>query len=409
MLLRLLLSDPCCFPLGLVRGLARGIKGVAKLSLVFLASTLTAQIPASDTLREPIDVRFLFHYYEQDGDHSAVTGGMGGEKLEDRSARIVINVPMDSTAKLKVNGGWNFYTSASTDRISSISSASSKDHRVETEVIYINTPTKTRSKGFLLSGSSETDYMSSSVGLLWGRQSKDLVHGVDLIARAWFDKWMVVLPDELRSTGWKDFPTDKRRSALIGLTYKRELSPRTLFSATLDPQLQWGLLSTPFHRVIRADSVVTTEVLPATRLRLPLSLRINHNVKGRLVTRLFIRLYTDNFGIKSFTASVDPVIGLTRFMKFTPAYRFYSQTGSKYFFPFMEAEVTQPFRTSDYDLSEFSSQRLSALLSLEPLRGVVRLSKNLWLGAVTAGYYRLWRSDGLQAWWVSTELKWLVW
>jgi hypothetical protein len=243
----------------------------------------------------------------------------------------------------------------------------------------------------------------------WGRQNEDASRVLDVTARAWLDKWMIVLPDELRATHWSDFPTDKRRSAMLGLSYKHELSPHALVSITFDPVWQWGLLSTPFHRVLTSDSTVTTELLPGMRLRVPLGLRFNHNVEGRMILRLFMRLYADNFGIRSLTAAFDPAINVMDAVKVRPGYRFYVQTASKHFFPFMEADAAQPFRTSDYDLSGFSSHRLSALLSLEPVKGVLRFSKNFWLGALTAGYYRYWRSDGLQAWWVSGEIKWLIW
>ena len=377
--------------------------------MIGCALAANTQPAANDTVREPIDVRFLFHYYEQDGSHSAVTGGTGSEKLEDRNTRIVINIPVDSTARLKLSGGWNYYTSASSDKISSISSASSEDHRVEAEMMYTSTKVKHVQKGLLMSGSSETDYMSSSLGFLWGRENTELTRGLDLMLRAWFDKWMIVLPDELRDSGWNHFGTDKRRAILLGLSYRHELSARSVISATVDPLVQWGLLSTPFHRVISADSVVIAELLPSHRIRVPIGVRFYHNYRGTLITKLFLRLYADNFGIRSVTASAEPVIRVARSFKFISAYRFYAQQASDYFFPTGVVIGSEPFRTSDYDLSEFRSHRASVGIGIEPLRGLARFGSKLLLSGISASYSRYWRSDGLHAWWVSAEVKWLMW
>lgn len=374
-----------------------------------LPQLLAAQVAEPDSIHEPVDARFLFHYYDQDGDHSAVTGGIGTQKLEDRSAQLVLHVPIDSTGELNVSGGVNYYTSASTDEISTMSSASDEDIRVEAQVSYIDLRKQRKRLGFLVSGSSETDYSSSSIGLIWGRASSDKNQTFDLLVRLYLDKWMIVLPDELRATRWTDFPTDKRRTILMSLNYTQALTPSSLVAVTFDPQFHFGLLSTPFHRVIANDSAVLTELLPNTRLRLPVGLRYNHNFGGRMILKLLARVYEDSYGIRSLTGSAESIIKLGSIIRVAPAYRYYYQTEATHFFPHMIADPTANFRTSDYDLSEFTSHRIKLSLQIEPENGLVRFNKNSWLSGLGVAYNRYWRTDGLRAWWLSGEVRWLVW
>ena len=56
---------------------------------------------------EDIDVNFLMSYYEQDGIHSAVTGGVGTEELEDFASMLIVNIPLDSSKTLTMRGGAN--------------------------------------------------------------------------------------------------------------------------------------------------------------------------------------------------------------------------------------------------------------------------------------------------------------
>ena len=64
-----------------------------------------------------IEIDFLMSYYDQDGNHSAVSGGLGSESLQDYVSTLVVNIPMDSTTSLAIAGGITYYTSASNDRI----------------------------------------------------------------------------------------------------------------------------------------------------------------------------------------------------------------------------------------------------------------------------------------------------
>ena len=66
---------------------------------------------------DSVKVNFMYSYYEQDGLHSPVTGGIGDEKLYDHGRKISISFPLKNNINLSVLGGIDIYTSASTDNI----------------------------------------------------------------------------------------------------------------------------------------------------------------------------------------------------------------------------------------------------------------------------------------------------
>ena len=73
-----------------------------------------------DKTRNPLDsikVNFMYSYYEQDGLHSPVTGGIGDEELQDQGQKISVIIPINNSTKLSVLSGIDIYTSASTDNI----------------------------------------------------------------------------------------------------------------------------------------------------------------------------------------------------------------------------------------------------------------------------------------------------
>ena len=66
---------------------------------------------------ESTEVDFLLSYYNQDGSKSAVSGGIGSEKLTDIATNIVIAMPLDDDSILTVDLGISSYSSASSSNI----------------------------------------------------------------------------------------------------------------------------------------------------------------------------------------------------------------------------------------------------------------------------------------------------
>ena len=74
---------------------------------------------------ENAEVDFLMSLYHQDGDNSAVGGGVGTEKLTDGTPTIVISLPLNDDDVLTIDAGISAYTSASSSNINPFNGNSS--------------------------------------------------------------------------------------------------------------------------------------------------------------------------------------------------------------------------------------------------------------------------------------------
>lgn len=66
---------------------------------------------------EASEIEFISSYYKQDGSHSAVSGGIGTEKLTDVASNIVLTIPLNADDVLTIDAGFSAYTSASSSNI----------------------------------------------------------------------------------------------------------------------------------------------------------------------------------------------------------------------------------------------------------------------------------------------------
>ncbi|WP_264564055.1 DUF3570 domain-containing protein [Flavobacterium sp. N3904] len=73
---------------------------------------------------ESAEVDFMASYYNQDGTHSAVSGGIGSEQLTDFASNIVVSMPLNDDDVLTVDLGLSAYTSASSSNINPFNSTS---------------------------------------------------------------------------------------------------------------------------------------------------------------------------------------------------------------------------------------------------------------------------------------------
>ncbi len=351
---------------------------------------------------DKVQADFLFHYYEQDGNHSAVTGGLGTEELRDIGTTIQVLVPLDSIARLTIASSLNHYTSASTDNIDSyLSSASRKDARVSMSMSYGQ---DRDSVAWSLGGggSFESDYLSTSLSAGYVRRSPDGLREFGLQASLFLDTWVVIFPEELRVPGLASVPTDRRRSGHLAFTLVFPLHPRLQMTLAAEPTLQQGLLSTPFHRVYVAGELLPRiERLPMWRAKLPVSARLHYYASDWLVIRSFYRLYWDSFGMWGHTFQVEAPVHLFSFASLYPFYRFHWQSAAKWFAPYGQHDGSLPYYTSDFDLSGLSSQKAGVGLSLYPVYGLGRI--RLGPGRVAVWeqldlrYAHFFRSDGLRA------------
>ncbi len=66
---------------------------------------------------ETTEVDFLMSYYQQDGTHASVTGGIGDEHLTDITPTIVVAIPLNADDVLTIDAGISAYTSASSSNL----------------------------------------------------------------------------------------------------------------------------------------------------------------------------------------------------------------------------------------------------------------------------------------------------
>lgn len=355
---------------------------------------------------EETEVNFLFNYYNQDGKHSAVTGGEGTEKLEDYASVIIVHVPLDSVSKLSVNTGVNYYTSASTDRIDfRLSSASREDVHIDLYTTYTQEkPDKGVSYSLTGGVASESDYLSTSLAVGWNKEFPKKNTAIDFSLQAFFDKWALIFPDELRGKyELTQVPTNSRTSYNFSGTYTQVLHPRWQASISGDVVYQRGLLSTPFHRVyFRDTNLVKIEKLPETRLKLPIGLRLHYFLDHFLIVRFYYRYYWDSFGVQANTLNLETPVKLGNYWTVSPFYRFHTQTQADYFQPYQAHALDAAYYTSDFDLSRLQSHKWGMGVRYKPLYGIGRFKfpsgRNLtMLKNLELRYARYYRSDGLTA------------
>jgi hypothetical protein len=320
-----------------------------------------------------IDVNFLTSYYNQDGNNSAVEGGLGTEQLTDVANILIVNIPLDSARSISATVGADFYTSASTDMIDDrMSSASSKDLRAYVSLGY---QIKKLDSGWTYGGrlgfSSEYDYTSFNGGLNLTKEWNEGNSEFSLSGQAFIDQWKLYLPQELR--GRVNVPTTDRRSYNVSAIYSQVLNKRMQFSLSAEAIYMEGLLSTPFHRVFFADSDQhDIERLPASRLKLPFSVRFNYFPVDQFILRTYYRYYTDDFGIDAHTLSIELPFKVSDEFSIAPFFRYHSQSEADYFAPFSTHLSSEAFYTSDYDLSALSSQKYGLAFSYSPDFGLAR-------------------------------------
>lgn len=366
------------------------------LPLIFFLLLGFNAFTQSDSSKK-VDVNFLFNYYDQEGDHSAVTGGKGTQELQDVAGKIVMKVNLDSASTLFTGLSLNRYSSASTDRIDSrLSSASAIDYHLEVNVGYEKRINDKLTKGGNFYSAVESDYISMGLGYSLKRKKvKNGTYGLKI--NGFYDSWIIIYPEELRRANFRMVHTDKRYSLNLSQSYTWNMSRRMKASFNLDLTWQSGLLSTPFHRVYFSDTAaVSVEQLPGNRIKIPVGFQWNYFATDYLILRTKARLYQDNFGINALTVEASPVFLVNNYLSIAPFYRYHTQSESKYFNSFAQNRFNDDYYTSDYDLSGFRSTKYGVEVKYNPLYGV--LGKNR-LGMKNIGfrYSRFSRSDGLEA------------
>ncbi|WP_276091017.1 DUF3570 domain-containing protein [Pedobacter sp. JY14-1] len=355
------------------------------------------------------EVNFVSAYYSQDGNHSAVTGGIGTEKLTDFANTFDLQLSRYSRNGRKNNYtfelGIDHYSSASSDKIdpATLSSASSADTRIYPSLDWTRTNEKTgNSFGFTASYSGEYDYQSIGGAFHLSRLSKDKNTQFDWRVQAFLDTWTVILPVELRAGNREHEGSSPRNSFSSSISLSQVISQRLQGELVLEPAYQHGLLATRYQRNYFTDGSVQAETLPSDRYKLPVALRLNYFLADRFILRTFYRYYMDSWGIRAHTAELETPVKLSPFFSVSPFYRYSQQSGARYFAPYGQHQNGERYFTSDYDLSGLNSSFFGAGIRIVPPKGVLGWQR---LNALELRYGHYLRSNGLASNIVSLNLK----
>jgi hypothetical protein len=378
--------------------------------LLLIAINATAQEAAKDNL-PPTEIDFLFSYYQQDGDSSAVTGGLGTEELKDIASIVIVNIPLKYNKELNLQAGVSYYTSASSDQIdpNTISSASSHNlvfHVEGTKLKRDTARNTTRTVSFR--ATHQFNFVSFGTGTSFSKTSSKHNSIFTFTGNFNYDKWAPyynlskLYPKEIRFST-EPLPTDTRYSLDADFTYTQVINKKMQAMVSLGAIYQWGLLSTPFHRVYFEDQTnADLERLPDRRIRVPMAFRLNYYVNDLLLLRTFYRYYFDNFGINAHTIQLEAPFKISNFFSIYPYYRYYTQSESTYFAPYKIHTADEPYYTSDYDLSDFQANMIGGGIRFSPPLGIRSGKKppksTAWLFKTLEfryGQYR--RSNGLKA------------
>ncbi len=374
---------------------------------IFSQKIILEKLPYARKTISLEEANYVTSLYKQNGNHSAVTGGIGTEKLTDYANLFELKFASYTDKGLKKNIGLDlgldYYTSASSDNINSrVSSASSSDVRFYPSINYsVENQPKYRTVGGNISFSKEWDYTSIGGGVNFSKKSQDDNREFSFKVNGFRDSYVKVVPEEFNppqsGSGGHNrikYTSSPRNSYDASMSYSQVFSSKFQMAFIFDFAYQQGLLNTPFHRVYLSDATLKIEALPDKRMKLPLGLRASYAITNKILFRSFFRFYQDDWGVKSYTANVELPVKVGKKLSVTSFYRYYDQVGAKYFGAYKTLPTDAAYFTSDYDLSTFKSGFYGLGARYTPFSAI---TSKFYLQAVELriGHYD--RSDGLNA------------
>jgi len=367
------------------------------------------------------EANLVTSYYRQDGNNSAVTGGIGTEKLTDLSNVLDVKLTRwdkkDRKHTYDVEIGFDHYSSASSDnvRISTKSGASSADSRLFPSINWsVENQKKGSTMGVGVALSSEFDYTSIGANLLFSQKTKNRNGEFTAKFQGFLDKVSLIYPYELRAPGSPGtgageeqegnvYDKTARNSFSGSLSYSQIINQRLQLSLIAEYIQQSGYLGLPFHRVYFAGSInPKVENLPDSRAKIPLGIRANYFMGDKVVLRSFYRYYQDDWGLTSHTVQLESAIKFTPFLSITPFYRYYTQNAVDYFAAYGVHKLSEQYFTSNYDLSKFNSNFYGAGFKIMPAKGVFGIER---LNSLELRYGHYTRTNNLKSDIITMSLK----
>lgn len=331
------------------------------------------------------DINLVSSYYNQNGNHSAVTGGIGTELVTDISNGLDLKfIGSDKDGykyTLTAGLGIDYHSAASSAYVSKTGASKTGGTRVYPSINYSEENKNGTIKSIGIYYSAEYNYHSFGIDAGYSRK---IGSGGELSTKinAYFDKVKLIYPSELRPAstvvvtsassggGSSSIPSSPRYTYTGSLAYSQIINKTMQASLLLDIVAQTGYLSLPFHRVYFSDGADRVENLPSLRYKLPVGFRLNYFLSDNIILRSYYRYYTDDWGITAHTASLEIPVKITPFFSVSPFYRFYTQTASTYFAPYKAHSSSDTYYSSNYVYSAFSSNYYGVGIHVAPPGGI---------------------------------------
>ncbi len=347
------------------------------------------------------EVNFVSSYYNQNGDHSAITGGIGTEKVVDLSNGIDLHwVWVDDSGHkhtLLTGLGIDHHTSASSAFVTTTGLGKQGGTRIYPSLDWtVENPEQGATFGIGAYYSGEYNYKSLGGDIHFSKKTNDKNGEFSAKLQAYLDHVTLIYPSEFipvitpvstgatyittasgnvvlsngGSTSKPSLPTKPRDTYTAAFSYSQAINSRLQVVFLGDVVAQNGYLSLPFHRVYFSNKKDTIENLPASRFKIPVGFRLNYFVDDNLIIRSYYRYYADSWGTRANTANLEIAYKVSPFFSISPFYRYYNQTAATYFAPYEQHSPTDVYYTSNYEYAKFTSQFFGVGFRIAPPTGV---------------------------------------
>ena len=333
------------------------------------------------------EIDFVSSYYSQNGNHSAVTGGIGSEKVTDISSGLTLNLVWYNKSlnknTLAVGLGFDYHTAASQAYISATGASRKDGTRIYPSLDWtLENTKKGNSFGAGVYYSNEFNYKSLGADVHFSQKTADRTGEFTAKLQGYFDKVTLIYPSEFDPNSsvsygrgedggrHENYGSSPRTTLSASLAYTQQINERLQVAFLADAVTQHGFLSLPFHRVYFNNGKDTIERLPSSRIKIPVGVRLNYFIGDNIILRTYYRYYADNWGVRSNTAGLEVPYKVTPFFSISPFYRFYNQTASKYFAPYEVHNPTDQYFTSNYEYAKFQASFYGVGIRVAPPKGV---------------------------------------
>jgi hypothetical protein len=350
------------------------------------------------------EANLVSNYYSQTGDHSAILGGEGTQKLTDISNSIDLKFikidRKDRKQSFNFGIGFDHHTAASAAYINKSGSSSKTGSRFYPSLNWqIENNVKRTTFGLGASFSSEYTYHSYGLNGLFSKLSRDKNREFTAKGILFLDGVKMIYPSELvpktsttssasrSGSSGSDIPSKLRSTFAASFSLSQVINPNMQVALLSDLIGQGGYLGLPFHRVYYTDESVGKEKLPNTRFKFPVGMRFNYFLGDRVIFRTYYRYYIDSWGISAHTASLETVFKVTPFLSFSPFYRYYTQTAADHFAPIYQHALGSQYATSNYEYSAFNANYFGLNFRFVPLKGLFGM-KHIAMIEVRYGHYK---------------------